>query len=156
MHHEHDGDTVGIEVLCNVRDDVSQASESSNAGTGENSNHTDDGGKHNAGACDAEAAVLSNVDQVGDETGLLQAFSKEGGNEDQADGTCQNAAHALKHGEGQVEGFLGFSSDEKVDEEANEPRKEHGGCNVHRNGLVNHLVEDEEKNQRKNRHARHR
>ena len=88
MHHEHDGDTVGIEVLCNVRDDVSQASESSNAGTGKNSNHTDDGGKHNAGACDAEAAVLSNVDQVGDETGLLQAFSKEGSNEDQADGTC--------------------------------------------------------------------
>ena len=85
MHHEHDGDTVGIEVLCNVRDDVSQASESSNAGTGKNSNHTDDGGKHNAGACDAEAAVLSNVDQVGDETGLLQAFSKEGSNEDQAD-----------------------------------------------------------------------
>ena len=88
MHHEHDGDTVGIEVLCNVRDDVSQASESSNAGTGKNSNHTDDGGKHNAGACDAEAAVLSNVDQAGDETGLLQAFSKEGSNEDQADGTC--------------------------------------------------------------------
>ena len=33
VHHKHDGDTVGVKVFCNARNNVCQACESSNAGT---------------------------------------------------------------------------------------------------------------------------
>ena len=133
---------------------MAEARECGDARARQNRDDADDGREHDAHAGAAEAEALCARKKQIDDADVLKAFGEERSHKDEAHGARENAAHAFEHGEGEVKRLARLAPDAKVDQEGEEPAEEHCGRHVHRDGLEDHLVEDQQKDDRQNREDR--